>query len=116
VRADEATRRALPPEAPEPRAPRPATRDAARPRKEKEPEPPASTASNAEPGTLRINSRPWSAVTLDGKRIGNTPLLDLKVPPGTHVVELHNPEQRLKKKLTVRVRAGQTVTRVVELR
>jgi hypothetical protein len=47
--------------------------------------------------------------------MGNTPLLDLKVPAGTHVIELHNPDRRLKKKLSVRVRAGQTVTRVVSL-
>jgi len=88
-------------------------REAERPRKEPEP---TSAAAAAQPfGTLRVNSRPWSTVSVDGKRVGNTPLLDLRVSPGTHVIELHNPELRLKKKLSVRVRAGQTVTRVVSL-
>jgi hypothetical protein len=92
-----------------PRAARPVEREPERPRKG--PEPLAAEAA----GTLRINSRPWSTVTLDGRRVGNTPLLDLRVQAGTHVLELYNPDRKLKKKLTVRVRAGQTVTRVVEL-
>ena len=66
-------------------------------------------------GTLRINSRPWSSVTVDGHPVGNTPVLDLRVAAGAHVVELHNPQLGLKKKLNVRVRPGQTVTRVVRL-
>ena len=52
---------------------------------------------------------------IDGKRIGNTPLLDVRVAAGNHVVELHNPQLGLKKKLNIRVRPGQTVTRVVAL-
>jgi hypothetical protein len=39
-----------------------------------------------EPGHLYVSSRPWGEVRVDGQPVGNTPLLDLPLPPGRHVV------------------------------
>ena len=69
----------------------------------------------AAPGTLRINSRPWSQVFIDDRLIGNTPQLDISLPAGSHAVRLTNPEFGMSKVFSVRVPAGETVTRVETL-
>jgi hypothetical protein len=61
---------------------------------------------------LRINSRPWSQVILDGQAVGHTPLLDLRVAPGSHTLRMVNPEFGLSKTVHVKVAPGETVTRV----
>ncbi|HEV8356277.1 MAG TPA: PEGA domain-containing protein [Gemmatimonadales bacterium] len=36
------------------------------------------------PGRLFVNSRPWGLLYLDGRLVGNTPVVDFVVPPGVH--------------------------------
>lgn len=48
------------------------------------PAPAAAPAVRAEPGSLSINAIPWGSVYIDGRPMGNTPQLDLPVPPGQH--------------------------------
>lgn len=64
---------------------------------------------------LRINSRPWSQVYLDGRLIGNTPQMSLQVPAGRYTVRLANPELGMSKTIFVTVAAGESVTRVESL-
>ncbi len=45
---------------------------------------PAGVERHAEPALLSVNAIPWGSVYLDGRPIGNTPQIDLAVPPGTH--------------------------------
>lgn len=78
-------------------------------------EAPSAPPANAAPGTLRINSRPWSQVFIDERLIGNTPQLDIQLPAGSHKVRLTNPEFGMTKVFSVRVIAGETVTRVETL-
>jgi hypothetical protein len=66
-------------------------------------------------GTLRINSRPWSQVTVDGRAIGNTPQMNVALPAGNHRVTLMNPEFNLKKTLTITIKPGQTETQIISL-
>lgn len=66
-------------------------------------------------GTLRINSRPWSVVYVDGRVIGNTPQMSIILGTGKHVVTLANTEFALKKTITIEIAAGQVVTQIVEL-
>lgn len=80
---------------------------------------PSESAAKPAPrgnGTLRINSRPWSKVSVDGVAVGNTPLMSLEVAAGTHTITLENPQFGVKEKLTVTVKPGETVTRVVTLK
>ena len=70
------------------------------------PEGPAAEA------TLRINSRPWSQVFVDGKLVGNTPLLALRVSAGRHDIRLANPELDVSKSFQVVAQAGETLSRV----
>jgi hypothetical protein len=66
-------------------------------------------------GLLKLNSIPWSDVTVDRKLVGHTPLLGLQLRAGKHLIELKNPDSGLRKKLRVQIHAGETVTKVEKL-
>lgn len=77
-----------------------------------------ATSAAAEPpqtGTLRINSRPWSHLYLDGRLVGSTPQVALSVSAGAHRVRLVNPQFAMSKTFSVVVGAGESVTRVETL-
>ncbi|MBI3200431.1 MAG: PEGA domain-containing protein [Myxococcales bacterium] len=60
-------------------------------------------------GTLNINSIPVANVVLDGRPVGSTPLVGLKVSAGPHSVVFIHPEQGRKASGTT-VKAGATST------
>lgn len=62
-------------------------------------------------GILRINSRPWAQVFVDGRMVGYTPQRSIALASGEHAVELINPDFGMRKRLSVRVAKGQQVTR-----
>jgi serine/threonine protein kinase len=72
-------------EAPHP--PRP-TRQAKAPPPPQPPQPPATPPPAAGPaGSITIDSTPvYAVIFIDGKRYGETPLIDIKLPPGKHAV------------------------------
>lgn len=74
-----------------------------------------STSTPGKLGTLRLNSRPWSEVMVDGKRVGNTPQMNLRLSAGAHTIKLVNPEFGLRKTIKVRIAAGKTQTRIINL-
>ena len=43
-------------------------------------------------GTLNVNATPWADVTIDGKRLGTTPLGNLSLPIGPHEVVFTHPQ------------------------
>ncbi len=65
---------------------------------------------------LNINSLPASTVVLDGKPLGSTPKVHVQVAAGTHTVVFTNPEQGLKKQISVTVAAGETKPAIARLR
>lgn len=75
----------------------------------------AVAASAGGMGTLRINTRPWSAITVDGKKVGNTPQLNLQLSAGTHKIRLTNPQMGLSKTIRVKIKKGQTTTKILNL-
>jgi len=81
----------------------------------------ASTAAlpSADPerfGFLTIDSSPWSTVLLGGRALGVTPLVGVRLPAGTHTVQLKNAELGLEAAYTVQVEAGKTTARRVGLK
>lgn len=66
-------------------------------------------------GTLRINSRPWSQVYVDGRLVGSTPQTGLTLGAGRHTVTLVNPDFNLRKVLAIELKRGEIVTKVVAL-
>jgi hypothetical protein len=75
---------------------------------------PPSPSPDAD-GVLRINSLPWTEVSIDGDWVGTTPQREIKLRPGRHKIKLVNPEMRLVRMFTVQIQAGETVTKSVLL-
>ena len=75
----------------------------------------ASGSGGGSRGTLRINSRPWSQVYVDGRLIGNTPQLNIALSSGRHKVKLVNPDMGMTKRFSVRVKAGKATTKIGNL-
>lgn len=44
---------------------------------------------------LSVNAAPWAAISLDGQPVGETPLGELRVSPGAHVVSARLPDGRV---------------------
>lgn len=72
----------------------------------------AAPAAAAGKGTLNINSIPVSKVILDGVPKGTTPVIGVKVAPGTHTVVFMHPEHGRKVR-AVTVQPGKTATAAV---
>jgi hypothetical protein len=43
-------------------------------------------------GSISVNAVPWAEVLLDGKTIGETPIANFAVLPGSHEILLRNPK------------------------
>jgi tRNA A-37 threonylcarbamoyl transferase component Bud32 len=75
----------------------------------------ASAARRPAPGLLDIGSEPsFAYVTIDGVKVGSTPQFGREVTPGMHRIEVSR-EGLGKKTLTVEVRSGERVRRIVKL-
>ena len=61
-------------------------------------------------GFLRVNTDPWTAVYLDRKKLGITPLLDHKLPVGKYKITLVNEKQGIKEVLSVTIKSGETAS------
>ena len=75
----------------------------------------SADASGGAQGTLRINSRPWAQVFVDGRLVGYTPQVGFPVSAGRHSVRLVNPTFSMSKIFDVKVAAGERITRIETL-
>lgn len=64
---------------------------------------------NPKTGFLSVNSVPWTNVTLNGKTMGTTPIINRKIPAGKHVVLLTNPVRNLSKRVEIQVAPGEKI-------
>ena len=76
----------------------------------------AAPAPRAAPGFLFLDTTPWTEVSLGGRRLGNTPLMRVELPPGQHTLLLRNPEQGIEQRYMVEIASGETTRRRVGLR
>jgi len=95
---------------PEPTPPEPVEQ----PEPKKQPEAAKSTPpSTGQFGTLRLNSKPWGKVWIDGRDINrNTPLLDYRIEAGEHTIkiEFSTGENKTEK---ITIRPGETTTKLI---
>jgi serine/threonine-protein kinase len=56
-------------------------------------------------GTLTIATTPWSEVYLGGRHLGTTPLANVRLPAGRHVLSLRHPG-RPPRRVPIRIRPG----------
>ncbi len=75
-------------------------------------EPPAAAV---EYGYLSIDTTPWSLVSTGGKTLGQTPLLGVKIPVGTHVLTLRNPDLGITTQYSVTIENGKTLAKRIGL-
>jgi serine/threonine-protein kinase len=59
-------------------------------------------------GKLTLKTSPWASVFLGGRKLGDTPLVEVSLPAGTHVLKLVNPETGLDSTIEVDIKQGQT--------
>ena len=75
-----------------------------------DPEPHVAKVSRRsnEPGSLWIRVRPWAEVLIDGKKVGQTPLVPIRVPAGKHTVVLINESLNVRRSYPVTVSPAKT--------
>jgi len=66
-------------------------------------------------GLVSLNASPWAELWIDGRRIGETPLANLSVPPGEHEVVFRHP-QLGEKRQGLRVNPGARLRLSVEMK
>jgi len=66
-------------------------------------------------GKLRINTRPWSEIYVDGKLIGETPQMGIPLKAGKHDITCVNPDFGINKTFEVDIPAEKTVTKILTL-
>jgi serine/threonine protein kinase len=111
-----------PPKEPRVTAKKPAPEEDTPPQPAPPPAKPAAAAATEKPagageGYLRLGSKPWTNISVDGKDTGlHTPQTHLKLPAGTHKVTLTNPQFSIKETFSVEIRGGETETVIKDLR
>lgn len=79
------------------------------------PAPPSAAPTTVEMGRLNLDTTPWAIVSEGGRVLGQTPLVGVPLPAGTHTLVLSNPEQGLKTAYQVTINAGQVTSRRIGL-
>ena len=62
-------------------------------------------------GLLTIDTSPWSQVSVGGRALGQTPLIGVKLPAGSYVLSLKNPELGIETSYPVTIENGKTTAR-----
>ncbi len=76
---------------------------------------PARPAGNF--GFLRLNSKPWTKIFVDGQDTNlNTPQTAIQMGPGMHQIMLYNPEFGIRETFSVHIIAGETQTIIKDFR
>jgi eukaryotic-like serine/threonine-protein kinase len=68
------------------------------------------------PGRLWLEAIPWAKVYRGEVLLGTTPLVNVALPAGKHILRLVNPNEAIEQRVIVEIPAGGEVRRVVSLR
>ncbi len=74
---------------------------------------PPATASG--PGAITVAATPWCNVSIDGRPVGETPIVNHSVPSGRHTITCTNPELNVSRTRSVDVQPGETARVRIEL-
>jgi hypothetical protein len=78
---------------------------------------PAAAAVPSGDGWLRLGSKPWTNIVVDGKETGlHTPQTHLKLAAGGHRITLTNAQFNIKETFSVEIKPGETETVIKDLR
>ncbi|MBL8950547.1 MAG: serine/threonine protein kinase [Myxococcaceae bacterium] len=73
--------------------------------------PPKPKPAAASSGKLRLDTEPWTTVFYKGKKLGDTPLIDVRVPSGQLELLLVNEEAKVRTVIDIEVAPGETTTK-----
>ncbi len=77
--------------------------------------PPKRRPAAEVPGKLRLKTTPCTTVYLGKKKLGDTPLLDVTLPAGKHVLRLVNPETSAENLVEVEILPNETTVKKLML-
>ncbi|MDP2269706.1 MAG: serine/threonine-protein kinase [Archangium sp.] len=66
-------------------------------------------------GKLSLSTDPWTHVSLNGRVLGDTPLIEVALPAGRHRLQLSNEQAKIDLAIEVEVKAGQVTKKVLRL-
>jgi len=67
------------------------------------------------PGQLTFDARPWCNVSIGGRALGQTPIVNQTLPSGRHRLRCVNPELGLQRTVSVTIRPGETTRTRLQL-
>ncbi len=73
------------------------------------------SAVSARPGKLRLMTRPWTEIYYKGKKLGQTPLIDVKLPSGWVVLKAINKGKGINRTLRIKIPPGKTISKRINL-
>ena len=78
---------------------------------------PTAAATTPAPGRgrLTVGARPWCTVSVDGRAIGQTPIVNHDLAAGSHRITCSNPELGATRQQTVVIRPGETTRTRIDL-
>ena len=71
--------------------------------------------AEAPKGKLTLSTDPWTHVSLNGKLLGDTPLIEVSLPSGRHRLQLTNEQAKIDVAIEVEVKPGQLTKKVLRL-
>jgi len=66
-------------------------------------------------GQLTLDTSPYTEVFLNGKKLGDTPLVNLPLPAGLQVLQLVNDDKKIRRSIEVEILPGKTVVKKLKL-
>ena len=67
------------------------------------------------PGKLTLKTTPWTTVYLGRKKLGDTPLLNVSLPAGRHLLRLVNPETETENSIEIEIKSRETTVKKLKL-
>ena len=75
----------------------------------------AVTTPRAAPGKLSLKTTPWTQVFFGKRKLGDTPLVNVPLPAGTHQLKLVAPDTGQKLDIEVEIKSNQTTVKKLKL-
>ncbi len=73
-----------------------------------------AAATDGPPGALTFDARPWCNVSVDGRSLGQTPIVNSSLSAGPHRITCSHPQHGTRN-ISVTIESGQTTRRRVNL-
>ncbi|MDF2696436.1 MAG: serine/threonine protein kinase [Labilithrix sp.] len=73
--------------------------------------PSATSSEEKGVGYLTLDTYPWTRVSVGSRPLGETPLVRVQLPAGTHTLVMENAGEKIRQTTVVTIKSGETVSR-----